>query len=77
MTGNVWEWLQDCYEMPYAGDAPTDGSAYINAECERRGVRGGSWISTLVWQRPTFRGRDPESLTSRIFGLRVARDLPQ
>jgi formylglycine-generating enzyme required for sulfatase activity len=76
ITGNVWEWLQDCYVMPYPDDAPTDGSAYINEECERRAVRGGSWISTMFWQRPTFRGRDPEDLTSRIFGLRVARDLP-
>lgn len=77
MTGNVWEWLLDCYEMPYPEDVPTDGSAYFNEACERRAVRGGSWLSTLFWQRPTFRGRDPESLTSRIFGLRVARDLPQ
>lgn len=76
ITGNVWEWLQDCYVMPYANDAPTDGSAYINEACERRAVRGGAWLSTMFWQRPTFRGRDPEDLTSRIFGLRVARDLP-
>ena len=76
ITGNVWEWLQDCYVMPYAEDVPSDGSAYINEACERRAVRGGSWISTLFWQRPTFRGRDPEDLTSRIFGVRVARDLP-
>lgn len=77
MTGNVWEWVQDCYRMPYAADAPTDGSAYEHSRCERRAVRGGSWLSTMFWQRPTFRGRDPETLTSRIFGLRVARDLPQ
>lgn len=76
ITGNVWEWLADCYVMPYAEDAPTDGSAYINESCDRRAVRGGAWLSTLFWQRPTFRGRDPEDLTSRIFGLRVARDLP-
>lgn len=76
MTGNVWEWLQDCYVMPYADDTPLDGSPFINEACERRSVRGGAWLSTMFWQRPTFRGRDPEDLTSRIFGLRVARDLP-
>lgn len=76
MTGNVWEWVQDCYVMPYAEDAPRDGGAYVGGSCDRRSVRGGSWLSTMFWQRPTFRGRDPEDLTSRIFGLRVARDLP-
>jgi len=74
MIGNVWEWVEDCYEMPY-GDGPYDGSAQIARGCDRRGSRGGSWRSTIERQRPAFRGRDPESLTSQIFGMRVARDL--
>jgi formylglycine-generating enzyme required for sulfatase activity len=74
MIGNVWEWVEDCYEMPYSA-TPADGSAQLTRGCDRRGSRGGGWRSTYPRQIPTFRGRDPESLTSQIFGFRVARDL--
>jgi formylglycine-generating enzyme required for sulfatase activity len=76
IIGNVWEWTQDCYVMPYAA-APLDGSAYEKqgAACDRRAVRGGSWSSALFRQRPTWRGRDPEDRISQLFGLRVAMDL--
>ncbi len=42
MTGNVWEWVQDCWHDSYRG-APTDGSAWTSA-CQYvgRGLRGGS-----------------------------------
>ena len=76
MVGNAWEWVQDCYVMPYP-PTPVDGSPVITDDCDRRGVKGGSWITELSRQRPTFRGRDPEDRVSQIFGLRVARDLPQ
>jgi formylglycine-generating enzyme required for sulfatase activity len=74
MIGNVWEWTADCYVAPYPADAPTDGRAYQPAgACERRSVRGGSWITQASRQRPAWRGRDPETLTNWIFGFRVAR----
>jgi formylglycine-generating enzyme required for sulfatase activity len=76
MTGNVWEWVEDCYRMPYPDDAPIDGSAYqVDGACDRRSTRGGSWVTGIERQRPTFRGRDPETLTTWIFGFRIARDL--
>ena len=74
MIGNVWEWIEDCYEMPY-GATPVDGSAQLAIGCDRRGSRGGSWRSDIKRQRPAFRDRDPEALTSQIFGMRVAREL--
>jgi formylglycine-generating enzyme required for sulfatase activity len=79
VIGNVWEWLEDCYYAPFPPDAPTDGNAMQapgGAACERRAVRGGSWQSTVMRNRPTFRGRDPATLVTWIFGFRVARDLP-
>lgn len=75
MTGNVWEWVEDCYAMPYPATAPTDGSAQTTEGCDRKSVRGGAWSSAITWQVPTFRGRDPVDRISHIFGLRVARDL--
>jgi formylglycine-generating enzyme required for sulfatase activity len=74
MIGNVWEWVEDCYQMPF-GDSPVNGSAQLTVGCDRRGSRGGSWRTVYTRQRPSFRGRDPEALTSQIFGMRVARDL--
>ena len=75
MTGNVWEWTVDCYIMPIPLE-PTDGSpVYAPDNCDRRAVKGGSWSSEVFWQRPTFRGRDPEDRISHIFGMRIARDL--
>lgn len=75
MTGNVWEWVQDCYMMPIPPQ-PIDGRPLeVAGPCDRRVVKGGGWSSSLFWQRPTFRGRDPEGRISSIFGLRVARDL--
>jgi formylglycine-generating enzyme required for sulfatase activity len=75
VIGNVWEWVEDCYAMPHPADAPTDGRAQTQVGCDRRGARGGSWISAIERQRPSFRGRDPSTLTSQIFGFRIARDL--
>lgn len=76
MTGNVWEWTEDCYVAPYAADVPTDGSAYqVKGDCPRRAVRGGSWMTVPFRNRPAWRGRDPEDQVSWIFGMRVARDL--
>jgi len=72
--GNVWEWVEDCYEMPFPA-TPVDGSAQLAKGCDRRGARGGAWRTDYLRQRPAFRGRDPEALTSQIFGMRVARDL--
>jgi len=76
MTGNVWEWVEDCYVAPYAADVPVDGSAYqVNGPCPRRAVRGGAWITLADRNRVAWRGRDPEDFVSWIFGFRVARDL--
>ncbi|MDX2221197.1 MAG: SUMF1/EgtB/PvdO family nonheme iron enzyme [Rhodospirillaceae bacterium] len=76
MIGSIWEWVEDCYVMPYPANTPTDGSAYLGPDgCDRRVSKGGSWGSTIDRQIPTFRGRDPSALTSQVFGFRVARDL--
>lgn len=76
MIGNAWEWTQDCYVAPYPADVPVDGRAYqAKGACERRSVRGGSWITSPFRIRPAWRGRDPEDQLSWIFGFRLARDL--
>lgn len=72
--GNVWEWVQDCYNPSYTG-APADGSAWITEHCRMRVSRGGSWGNTPRYLRSAVRvalspsGRSPQA------GFRVARTL--
>ena len=47
MHGNVWEWVQDCWNKSYAG-APRDGNAWTSGDCSQRVIRGGSW-SNAPW----------------------------
>ena len=39
--GNVWEWVEDCWNINYRR-APADGSAWLSGDCNRRVLRGGS-----------------------------------
>jgi formylglycine-generating enzyme required for sulfatase activity len=74
ITGNVWEWLADCYEDSYA-NAPTDGSALIVEGREMRSIRGGSWGYDLSSLRAADRSDDPPDALFDGIGFRVARDL--
>ncbi|MEM9305523.1 MAG: SUMF1/EgtB/PvdO family nonheme iron enzyme [Pseudomonadota bacterium] len=54
--GNVWEWVQDCWNESYVG-APADGSAWLEGDCERRGFRGGGWGDIPAYARSAIRNR--------------------
>jgi formylglycine-generating enzyme required for sulfatase activity len=55
MSGNVWEWTQDCWNASYSG-APGDGSAWAIGNCSLRVVRGGSWdIVGVAMENVNFR----------------------
>ena len=74
MSGNVYEWVQDCYNDSYAG-APSDGSAWESGDCRRRVLRGGSWDHSPPRSLSAFRGRFLAALRLYTFGLRLARTL--
>lgn len=74
MSGNVWEWVEDCWHENYNG-APANGSGWLAAnsgKCSRRVLRGGSWFnlpenlltSYRFWSPPRQPGR-PHWLPSR------------
>ncbi|MDK9723584.1 MAG: formylglycine-generating enzyme family protein [Sterolibacteriaceae bacterium MAG5] len=74
MSGNVWEWTQDCSHASYAG-APADGSAWETGECASRILRGGSWLSGPQYSRATLRFGFKPGFRAGDFGLRVVRDV--
>jgi len=75
MTGNTWQWVEDCYLYQYP-DWPVDGSPVeVYSACPLRSIRGGSWGTRVDRLRPSWRGRDPETRMNILFGFRVARDL--
>jgi formylglycine-generating enzyme required for sulfatase activity len=74
MSGNVWEWVEDCYVGNY-DQAPTDGSARTDGDCNLRLARGGSWGVDPDNVRSARRIRLPTSFRLYGVGFRVARML--
>jgi formylglycine-generating enzyme required for sulfatase activity len=79
ILGNVWQWVDDCWNESYVG-APRDGSAWTTGDCSKRVMRGGSWSNVPAFVRAATRsranaaGRDFDY--SSYAGFRVARTLP-
>ncbi|MDR3328316.1 MAG: SUMF1/EgtB/PvdO family nonheme iron enzyme [Prevotellaceae bacterium] len=57
MTGNVWEWCEDCSD----------------SSCSYRVYRGGGWSSTAGRCRVAYRSGDAPSIRSSNLGFRLAR----
>jgi formylglycine-generating enzyme required for sulfatase activity len=78
MTGNAWEWVEDCWHDNYK-DAPTDGSAWLKAAdgiCNQRVARGGSYPNGPETLRVlSRRGLYADPRYSNI-GFRLAQDIP-
>ena len=75
MHGNVWEWVEDCYEAGYS-EQPSDGSAFTKSSCSDRVFRGGSWYVTPRYLRSADRIRNTPGYRGDILGFRLARTLP-
>lgn len=74
VSGNVWEWVQDCYQDSYVG-APTDGRAAEGKSCDWRVYRSGSWNAVSDWLRVANRHSFQEREFSNSLGFRLAVDI--
>jgi formylglycine-generating enzyme required for sulfatase activity len=74
MHGNVWEWVEDCYQANY-NSAPADGSAWTKGNCNSRVVRGGSWGHAPVFLRAAYRRGLTTGNRIDSLGFRVGRTL--
>ncbi|MFM8899725.1 MAG: formylglycine-generating enzyme family protein [Burkholderiales bacterium] len=75
MSGNVWEWVQDCYEPGYDKGQPSDGDAHRanDASCGRRVIRGGSWGDNPQYLRSANRFWGTPDDRDDNLGFRLAR----
>jgi formylglycine-generating enzyme required for sulfatase activity len=77
MSGNVWEWVEDCWHKDYEG-APADGSAWLltgGGDCGRRVVRGGSWLGFPVYLRASTRDGARAGARVNYLGFRLVQDM--
>lgn len=77
ISGNVWEWVADCYKKSYAGRSRTQEAYEPDGSCSKRARRGGSWIGNISTLRTANRADDPPNARRNYNGLRVARSLEQ
>ena len=78
MSGNVSEWVEDCWQDNYNG-APTDGAVWLEAQggdCTQRVIRGGSWDNTPGTLRSSARSGHTVDNRSSFFGFRLVQDIP-
>lgn len=86
MHGNVWEWVEDCYDDSFVG-APKDGSARVSeSDCDYV-VRGGSLSAPVAASRSAMRfagvtelrgaaaAKAPKEWHNFNLGLRIAMTL--
>lgn len=72
LSGNVWEWLADCWHADFTG-APTDGSAWTT-DCDGSYVRrGGSWVVGAHEVRGGTRASYDATVRADVAGFRCCR----
>ena len=74
MLGNVWEWVEDCWNESYFS-APPNGAAWMSGDCGNRILRGGAGGNDPSLVRSAIRGRYPSTFRIVILGFCVARAL--
>ena len=76
MNGNVWEWVEDCWNDSYAApERPDHGRAWTSGDCDHRVLRGGSNDDPAGTLRSAARYRYGTASRDNDVGFRVARTL--
>ncbi|HWF96037.1 MAG TPA: formylglycine-generating enzyme family protein [Xanthobacteraceae bacterium] len=72
--GNVWEWVEDCWNASLAG-LPNDGAPRTTGDCSSRVIRGGAWSDEPKDLRSAKRSWEVVGERRAEIGFRVARTL--
>lgn len=73
MHGNVWEWVQDCWNPNYQ-QAPAKGQAWLSGNCQVRVLRGGAWDYPKSGMRSANRFYAPGNSRRSSIGFRLVID---
>lgn len=74
MHGNVFEWVQDCYDRTY-DSRQLNGRAWVMWDCSRRVIRGGGYRSDRRHVRSADRGSWASVESGSDLGFRVVRTM--
>jgi formylglycine-generating enzyme required for sulfatase activity len=70
--GNVYEWTEDCFNKRYTEDTPVDGSPWLEGDCHKRMLRGGTWDWSANMVRSGYR---ESAIVEGGYSFRVVRTL--
>ncbi len=71
-TGNVWEWVLDCFDAEAATTAPLHDPVLLDDACRVPEIRGGSFADGSEMARPAFRENYWWAPAVETIGFRVA-----
>jgi formylglycine-generating enzyme required for sulfatase activity len=71
--GNVFEWTEDCFNKRYNEDTPSDGAPWLEGDCHRRMLRGGTWDWSANMLRSGY--RENAIMDAGGYSFRVVRTL--
>jgi formylglycine-generating enzyme required for sulfatase activity len=71
--GNVFEWTEDCFNKRYTEDTPADGAPWLEGDCHKRMLRGGTWSWSANMLRSGY--REDSIVDGGGFSFRVVRTL--
>ena len=73
-TGNVFEWVQDCWNPSHKGSL-VNGLPREAGNCGFRVIRGGSFYYFSKVSQASYRAKNPPQINSYWLGFRVLREL--
>lgn len=72
-SGNVWEWVLDCYDPEFHRLSPRRDPVLFDDECVGPEIRGGSFNDPGGFTRPGYRSNVVWAAKFESLGFRVAR----